>query len=547
MTESNDTAMESASANLAARVLEREAAATEERHWVRLTRRCNNRCLFCHDAAQHDGSVASLDEVRALLRAGRERNAERLVLSGGEPTIHPQFLEVVALGRQAGYRWIQVISNGRMFAYDRFAEAAAAAGLDEATLSIHGHTPELHDALAGARGAFAQVLRGLRNLQRAHRIVSVDVVVCRPNVRHLADILRFFLQLGVREFDLMHLVPFGRAFEDERKLELDPATARPHVLEALALAELPGVHIWTNRWPAPLLEGAEHLIQDPHKMADEVRGRLEEFEAYLDSGLELRCRGERCSRCFVEGFCRSLDDARSRLAEGTFAVVALDAAAADTSDAAHAALGRQSGARLRLRARSAKDAAEALAWCPRGGLAQLELDMERFEAPLPADLARRLRRVVVRRDDDLEATSALRDAEIEVPLGRATASLARRALAACGDRTVLRVPGRALLSETVAHDLPPAEIAAIAGQARAEGIPRCLARRAVEEPSVLDAGDLDARGRIDLLAFAARWVRDGYRTRSLRCSGCVEAAVCTGAHVNVVRAHGFGWMRPTAA
>ena len=201
----------------AAEALAREGAAVEERHWVRLTRRCNNRCLFCHDSERQDGTNVPLDEVLAQVRAGRARGAERLVLSGGEATLHPGFLEAVAAGRAAGYRWVQVISNGRMFAYDKFTRQAAAAGLDEATVSVHGHTPELHDALAGARGAFAQALRGIRNLQAAGRVVSVDVVVCRPNVRHLGDILQLFLGMGVTEFDLLHLIPHGRAEGAERE------------------------------------------------------------------------------------------------------------------------------------------------------------------------------------------------------------------------------------------------------------------------------------------------------------------------------------------
>ncbi len=531
---------------LVQRVLQREGAATEARQWVRLTRRCNNRCAFCHDVGQHDGTVATLDEVRELLRAGRERGATRLVLSGGEPTIHPQLLEIVKLGRDAGYRWVQVVSNGRMFAYDRFTAAAAAAGIDEVTLSIHGHTPELHDALAGASGAFAQAMRGLRNLQRARLVISVDVVVCKPNVRHLPDILRFLLDVGVREFDLLYLVPFGRAFEEQRAaLELDLAEARPHALEAFALAERAGAHVWTNRWPAPLLEGAEHLIQDPHKILDDVRGRLDEFRDEM--GAKVHCSGDRCRRCFLEEFCRALMDARARLAEGRFEVIALDADGAETlPDAARSALARQGGARLRVRAPDAEALTRALEHCPRGATAELELDLLRL-SPLPAALAGRARRVVVRRDADIETALALRKAEIEVPLSCATASAARRALDAAGDRVILRAPGRALLSEIVAEDLPPADVAAVASVARAEGIARCLAKRAEPLPAVLEADVLDPRGKLDLLAWTDRWVRDGYRTKSLRCRECLEAAACQGAHVNVVRAHGFGWMRPRSA
>lgn len=525
-------------------VLAREQAATELRHWVRLTRRCNNRCLFCHDSSRQDGSTISLEDVNRDVQEGRRRGATRLVLSGGEPTLHPQFVEAVAAGSSAGYRWVQVISNGRMFAYERFTERAAAAGLDEATLSVHGHTPELHDALVGARGAFAQSVRGVRNLLRAGRVVSVDVVVTRLNVRHLADLLRLFLDLGVRQFDLLHLVPFGRGFEEHRsELFFDADEERDHVLEALRLADQPGVHLWTNRWPAPLLEGAERLIQDPHKLLDELHGARATFEACLVTGAFPDCHGERCGFCFLDPYCRALFGDRAALRAGEFEVVALDSAeVAGLGEPRLAALERQGRAAYRVRAPGADEAAAALRHLPRGATAPLELDLLRL-AGLPADLASRVRRVVVRRPDLFDAALAL-GAEVEVPLERGSQDLARRAVQAAPDRVLLTLPSRALLSEVVEREPAPGELAAMAGRARAEGLALCLSPRSGRGRSTLRSSALDAAGRIDLFAWSEGYIRERYRTKSLRCRGCADEAACAGAHVNTVRAHGFGWMRP---
>ena len=522
----------------------REAAAVEERHWLRLTRRCNNRCLFCHDAERQDGSVLPVAELEADMAAGRARGATRLVLSGGEATIHPAFVELVAAGRRAGYRWIQVVTNGRMFAYERFTRRAAEAGLDEATVSVHGHTPELHDALAGARGAFAQALRGIRNLQAAGRVVSVDVVVCRPNVRHLGDILQLFLGMGVTEFDLLHLIPHGRAETEEReRLAYDAVAEAPGLVAALRAADRPGVHLWTNRWPPPLLEGVEHLIQDPHKLLDELRGTAEGFAAWLERGEPLPCRGERCGRCHMEGFCGALEEARTRLLSGGFEVVEVEAARAPAiAPGARAALARQARAVLRLRARDVAEAEAALARLPGGATAGLELELER-PGPLPPALAGRVRRAVVRTAAQLDAALDLGGVAVEVPLSRATAPLAARALAEAPERVLLRWPGRALLSEVVAEGLPPAEVARLARDARAEGIARCLAPRSERPRAVLAEAWLRPDGGLDLFPFAERYLREEDRTRALRCAGCPEAGACPGAHVNEVRAHGFGWMR----
>ena len=66
--------------------------------------------------------------------------------------------------------------------------------------------------------------------------------------------------------------------------------------------------IWTNRFPVSYLEGLEDLIQDPHKMLDEVNGRRFQVRRYLDTGETLDCRQpERCKHCFIEPFCTSTD------------------------------------------------------------------------------------------------------------------------------------------------------------------------------------------------------------------------------------------------
>jgi molybdenum cofactor biosynthesis enzyme MoaA len=530
--------------------VQRETVATEERQWVRLTWCCNNHCLFCHDAERQDGRVVEPEEVRAEIRAGRERGATRLILSGGEPTIHPRFVDFIRYGREVGYAWIQCVSNGRMFAYDQLVRQAALAGLSEATLSLHAHTEELFDRLVGVKGGFAQAVQGLRNLVRAGLVVSVDVVVNKLNVRHLRELLLFYVALGVREFDLLYLVPFGRGWGEHREeLFFDPAEEREHIFAALELARRPDLHLWTNRWPAPQLEGAEELIQDPHKLQDEVRGGLENFTNYLERGEGPDCVGDRCGHCFLQHFCRTLFDTRERLQGGTFDVIALEGpAAAGLQAGVRGVLERQGQAAYRLCADDAAAVAAALAVLPRGDAAPLEVDVPDLRA-LPPSIAARVRRAVVRRHADLAAALLLPNTAVEIPAEQALRALAQEALQRAADRVVLRLPGRERMSQTLELDLPPAELARLARLpgTRAQNVPACLGSRALLAPRSLDLGMLGPDGRVDLAAFVRWYVRERYLARSLRCGACAETPRCEGAHINYVRAHGFGWMSPIGA
>jgi MoaA/NifB/PqqE/SkfB family radical SAM enzyme len=283
----------------------RQAAVNQQRLWVRLTRACNNHCIFCHDVCSHDGSTVPETEVIQRLRLGREQGATRAILSGGEPTIHPSFLNLVKAATDMGYSWVQCVSNGRMFAYEKFTARAMSNGLREATLSMHGHTPELFESLVGIPGSFQQSLAGLKNLLHMGAVVSVDVVLNRKNLPFLREILCFYIDIGVREFDLLHLVPFGRGFDEHRdELFASPDLLARELARALSVQEeVPGLFLWTNRLPIELLEGNEKLFQDPHKIYDEVMGERQIFKDLFAKGTQPDCLGDRCPYCFLKPFC----------------------------------------------------------------------------------------------------------------------------------------------------------------------------------------------------------------------------------------------------
>ncbi len=309
------------------KVAEHEEAAHEKRNWVRLTFDCNNHCVFCLDTLSHDGQMRDPEDVKRQILDGARKGASRLILSGGEPTMHPRYVDFIRLGKLARYRKIQTVTNGRMFGYKAFLKKCLDAGLDEITFSVHGPNARIHDALVGVKGAFDQEVQGIQNaLEDGRPIVNIDVVINRGNVKHLRETLDKFITMGVREYDLLHVIPFGNAYREGRNvLFYDLEEMRPHLLEAFAFSRRPDVHIWLNRFPVQHLEGYEDLIQDPYKLNDEVKGRKEEYHRLLVEGVDLDCRDPaRCKLCYLENVCDTLYAARDRVAARTFEVVRVD-------------------------------------------------------------------------------------------------------------------------------------------------------------------------------------------------------------------------------
>lgn len=286
----------------------REKAATEKKLWIRLSRVCNNKCVFCLDAEAQDGSSIPFPLIKQKLQEGAASGVRRVVLSGGEPTLHEDFLTIVEAARAAGYSHIQVITNGRMFSYGGFLADAVKRGVDEITFTMQGHCKELHEAQTQIPGSFSQSIKGLLNAVKIPGlIISIDIVINQYNYKYLFEIINFFISCGIKEFDLLQVVPFGRAWQNKDRVLYDIPQALPYLCRAFDLSKKPGIHLWTNRFPAVYLEGYEDLIQHPHKLSDEIYGRQNDMRDYLYDDKDLFCRGLRCRHCFLEGFCRDLD------------------------------------------------------------------------------------------------------------------------------------------------------------------------------------------------------------------------------------------------
>lgn len=525
------------------KVQSHEQAAHEKRNWVRLSYDCNNHCTFCLDSLAHVGTMRSNLDIKIQIVEGRKKGASRLILSGGEPTMHPNFLDFVKLGKRAGYPKVQTVTNGRMFAYPDFLETAARNGLDEITFSLHGHTAKLHDALVATPGAFVQETAGLKAALASERfIVNVDIVINKQNVKHLPTMLETFISWGVREFDLLHIIPFGNAWGPAREhLFYDLEGNEEYLREAFEYSRRPDVHIWLNRFPPPFTEGFEELIQDPYKLNDEVRGRREEFDRYLSVGKKLSCRQpERCHYCYLNQLCDGLDQAIEERKLAQVEELRLEPPAPLSGQLPEAKA-------LRL---VAPDVAGALSLMASCHAEMVYLELEDYSG-LGAALERGafgglpLARVYVRRAADISELLELQAAfKLHVLLNQETAPV----LAALQDyaRVVLVQPTYAKVTEQLKEDVDLKQLfEGLPVRVETENIPACITGYLpLRAETKLDAGMLGLDSRVDMNKYTNRYIESRYYTKSRRCKECTHDSVCDGVHLNFVRAHGYKTLQP---
>lgn len=64
---------------------------------INITERCNFNCLHCYEAVDNEipRNEMSLENVRKLLKEAADCGIQNIKITGGEPLIHKDFLEIV--------------------------------------------------------------------------------------------------------------------------------------------------------------------------------------------------------------------------------------------------------------------------------------------------------------------------------------------------------------------------------------------------------------------------------------------------------------------
>lgn len=89
---------------------------------LEITERCNLKCPICYaESSPQKGSFRTLEKIEFMLDniIKNERFADIVQISGGEPTIHPQFFEILDLAKSRPIRHIMVNTNGLRIANDK--------------------------------------------------------------------------------------------------------------------------------------------------------------------------------------------------------------------------------------------------------------------------------------------------------------------------------------------------------------------------------------------------------------------------------------------
>lgn len=240
-----------------------------------ITRTCNLRCVHCYadsHAERYPGEL-TWEQCCQVIDDLAAYKVNALLLSGGEPLLHPQLPQLLRRATEKGLK-VTLSTNGTRITPE-LARLFKDLGVAYVGISLDG-IGEVHDHFRGVKGAFEGAIRGFRLCEEVGQKTGLRLTLTRNNVQSMPQILDFIEEQGIRRVCFYHLVPTGRGVDvaalrpEEARAALDMLIARAEAWHAAGQTR----ELLTVTQPADGVYIALRQLREGHPLAAQTLNLL---------------------------------------------------------------------------------------------------------------------------------------------------------------------------------------------------------------------------------------------------------------------------------
>lgn len=286
--------------------------------YVEILLNCPLNCVFCSVGDRKEEGPKEEIEIKKYISEYAKGGCGKLVITGGEPLLHPLLPEFIRYAKEdAGFQEVAIQTGGTLATRD-MVERLRDAGLSQLIFSIHSHKPKVVDELMRRKNVLKKQLNGLKNSIEAGLPTFVTTLVLKQNYRHLAEFFKFMVKdfPQINHFTINYVDAVGNASENEGVV---PKYSESELFLNQAFLTLTkfGKSFRFERVPlCYALEFAENNTELRRIITDEQNevSRDKNFTSYTKKYFKDEyVRGEACGFCSLKRVCPGIDKHYAKL------------------------------------------------------------------------------------------------------------------------------------------------------------------------------------------------------------------------------------------
>lgn len=175
---------------------------------VTLTRNCNLRCSFCY--AKKTGYVENdtieYEDLKRIIDFCDEGKVQFIVFTGGEPTLYPDFIEILKYIKSKSHNMIPTIAtNGILLENLNYCKSLIDNGVGYIDISLKGKDKEECYATAGC-DCFTQQMNAIRNLSVLPINFTCSMVLTWDSVNNFCEAIKQAFDNGAKQFSFTFVI-----------------------------------------------------------------------------------------------------------------------------------------------------------------------------------------------------------------------------------------------------------------------------------------------------------------------------------------------------
>lgn len=196
---------------------------------LEITQKCPNNCIYCSSCSSWDAELQlNFDIIKSVIDDMDVHAIKKLCLSGGEPFLHENILEIIEYANQKNIT-VVIYSSGIIGRKEKttalnldFLQKCKNCGLSRIIFNMQACEEVVYNKIMNTVGNFPKLLESIRNTNVVGINTEIHFVPMKINLSQVPKVIKLANELGINTVSFLRLVTQGRALKNKKVLELKP-------------------------------------------------------------------------------------------------------------------------------------------------------------------------------------------------------------------------------------------------------------------------------------------------------------------------------------